>query len=215
MEAARGRLAGLCHCIVVMEASALRATVSRTSASPEAELSMRGVTTATIPSKGLQRQLKLLTLADCSAATPRGSLVKGLFAPGDLIVLFGQPGSGKRALAPYMAHAIAAGRIVFGRKVRTGPVLYIASEDPEGMKMRATALRAVYGDTENFFMTPDAIDLEGNGNATPPDLEAIIEAANRIGAVLIIIDTMARAFPGLDENDGQAMGCASRPHGCD
>lgn len=160
--------------------------------------------------KSYVKPLHLLTLADCAAAPRRGYLVKGLLAPGDLAVMFGPPGAGKSVLAPLLAHAIATGRSVFGRRVRMGPVLYIAAEDGSGMKMRAAALRAVHGDTHELRIVAEQVDLEGDGAADPPDLALIVAAADRIGAVLIVLDTLARAFPGLDENDGRSMGRAVR-----
>jgi KaiC/GvpD/RAD55 family RecA-like ATPase len=176
--------------------------------SPEAAMRADGITTERHVPRGRGRRMRLLTLAECANAKPRGYLVKGLIAPGDLVVLFGPPGSGKSVLAPYLAHAVAAGRRVFGRRVRPGPVLYIAAEDPEGIKMRATALRAVYGDAEGMRVAADPVNLQGDGSSEPPDVAAIIEAADELGAVLIILDTVARAFPGLDENDGKGMGRA-------
>ncbi len=113
--------------------------------------------------------LRLLTLADCAAAPRRRYLVKGLLAPGDLAVMFGPPGAGKSVLAPLLAHAIATGRSVFGRRVRKGTVLYIAAEDGAGMKMRAAALRAVHGDTGELRIVADPVDLEGDGQADPPE----------------------------------------------
>lgn len=185
-------------------------------ASPEAAMQAHGVRTrairATVPDHlrkpRAKRKLPLLTLAACAMAPRRGYIVKGLIAPGDLVVLFGPPGAGKSVFAPYLAHAIAAGRRIFGRRVRTGPVLYIAAEDGAGMKMRATALRAVHGDTGSLWIVAEQIDLQGDGSTDPDDLAAIEAAADSIGAVLIVIDTLARAFPGLDENDGRSMGRA-------
>jgi energy-coupling factor transporter ATP-binding protein EcfA2 len=169
------------------------------------------------PAHGL-RPLRMLTLDECAAAPHRGYLVKGWIAPGDLVVMFGPPGAGKSVLAPYMAHAIAAGRSIFGRRVRSGPVLYVAAEDGAGMKMRATALRAVHGDAAGLRIVAEPVDLMGDGvtepddtgNGAPPDVARILAAAERIGAALIVIDTLARAFPGLDENDGRSMGRAVR-----
>ncbi|NKE45150.1 AAA family ATPase [Roseomonas frigidaquae] len=178
-------------------------------ASPEAEMRADGITTERLaPRRGRGRRMRLLTLAECADAKPRGYLVKGLIAPGDLVVLFGPPGSGKSVLAPYLAHAVAAGRMVFGRRVRPGPVLYIAAEDPEGMKMRATALRAVYGDAKGMRVAAEPVNLQSDGSTEPPDLAAITEAADELGAVLIVLDTVAKAFPGLEENDGRSMGRA-------
>jgi hypothetical protein len=154
--------------------------------------------------------LELLTLADCAAAPGRGYIVKGILAPGDLGLLIGLPGAGKSVLAPYMAHGIASGREIFGCRVRPGPVLYIAAEDGIGMKLRATALLRLHGEAGNLRIVADPIDLQGDGINDAADLEAITRAADRIGAVLIIIDTMSKSFPALDENDGRSMGRATR-----
>ena len=89
-------------------------------------------------------------------------------------------------------------------------MLYLAAEDGAGMRMRAAALRATHGDTDLLRIAVDTLDLQGDGVNDPPDLARAIEAAEAIGAKLIVIDTLARAFPGLDENDGRGMGRAVR-----
>jgi hypothetical protein len=150
--------------------------------------------------------LRVLTMADCAAAPPRGYLVKGLLAPGDLAVLFGPPGAGKSVVAPYLAHAVAMGRKVFGRRVRQGVVLYLAAEDGSGMKQRATALRVVHGDSPAFRVVAEPIDLMGDGVTDPAHLGELRAIARRLRAVLVVVDTLAAAFPALDENDGRSMG---------
>ena len=179
-------------------------------ATPEDMLAAAGVSTteATPTKRARRRRLHVLTLADCAAAAPRGYIVKGLIAPGDLAVLFGPPGAGKSVVAPYIAHAIAAGRGVFGRRVRHGVVLYVAAEDGAGMKLRAKALRGLYGDTGAFRIVAEPIDLMGDGLRDTPDLAELRAVAQRIGATVIWLDTLAAAFPGLDENEGGSMGRA-------
>ena len=190
-------------------------------ASPEAILSRSGARTRPIKAKANgahaavaetmpPHRLRLLTLADCAAARPRGYIVKGLLAPGDLAVMFGPPGAGKSVIAPFVAHAVAAGRSIFGRRVHAGPVLYLSAEDGTGMQLRAAALLRAHGDANSFVVAPDPLNLQGDGASDPADLAAIVLAAERIGAVLIVLDTLAAAFPGLDENDGRDMGRAVR-----
>ncbi len=151
-------------------------------------------------------RLRVLTMADCAAAAPRGYIVKGLIAPADLAVLFGPPGAGKSVVAPYLAHAVAAGRSVFGRRVRQGVVLYIAAEDGSGMKLRAKALRQLCGDAAGLRIVVQPVNLMGDGSADTADLGELRAIARRLGAVLIVLDTLAAAFPGVDENDGRSMG---------
>jgi len=151
-------------------------------------------------------RLRVWTMADCDAAEPRGYIMKGLIAPGDLGVLFGAPGTGKSVVAPYLGHAVAAGRCVFGRRVRQGVVLYVAAEDGAGMKLRANALGHLYGKTDGLLIVAQSVNLMGDGAADTPDLGKLRAVAREHGAVLIVLDTLAAAFPGLDENDGRSMG---------
>ena len=156
----------------------------------------------------LDTRLRLFTLADCATAKPEGYLVKGVIAPGNLVVLFGPPGAGKSLIAPLIAHAIASGRGVFGRRVRRGRVLYMAAEDGTGMRQRARALLEAIGPADGFFIAPGPVDLLLENDDVPTDFDALRAAARRLRIALIVIDTMAAAFPGLDENDGRAMGSA-------
>ena len=165
--------------------------------------------------------LRVLTLAECAAAPPRGYTVKGLLAPGDVGILFGPPGAGKSVVAPYIAHAVATGRRVFGRRTRKGAVIYAAAEDPAGLRQRATALRAAYGDAPGFFliaqpldlMTPDpepmpdvgALLTPSDHDPTPRDAKALRHLAGLYGAAVIFLDTVAASFPGLQENESAAM----------
>lgn len=179
---------------------------------PEAALAAAGATIATRkpspPARKAGQPFRLLTLADCAAAPPRGYIVKGLIAPGDLALIFGPPGAAKSVLAPYLAHAVAAGRSVFGRRVRRGPVLYVSPEDPHGIQKRMQAIREAYGEAPDLRVIAEAVDLQGDGAADPPDLAALISAADEMQASLVFLDTLAKAFPGLDENDPRGMGRA-------
>lgn len=139
---------------------------------------------------------KLLTPADIKDEQPRPYVVKGLIAEGDHVCLIGQPGSGKSVLAPHIAYAVAQGRQVLGRRVKAGAILYIAAEDPHGMRGRVRALLKRYGNAPNFHLFPTSVDL-----TNPVDVQEIRQHVENIRPVLIIIETIARAFPGLKEND--------------
>jgi predicted ATP-dependent serine protease len=177
--------------------------------SPEPGLRASGATLRAFPPKTRSR-FTLLSLQDCAAAPPRGYRLKGLIAPGDLVVMFGPPGAAKSAVAPYIAHAIATGRHAFGRRVRQCPVLYVSPEDPAGMKNRQAAILSAYGDAPALRLIAESVDMQGDGVGDPPDVDAIAAEADGIGAGLIVIDTLAKAFPGLDENDPRSMGRAVR-----
>ena len=175
---------------------------------PDASLAEAGVSVTAIakPRDAMVGKLRVLSLAECADAPPRGYIIKGLIAPGDVAVLFGPPGAGKSVVAPYLAHAVAAGREAFGRRVRQGPVLYVAAEDGAGMRQRGAALLRVHGQAPAMRIVAEPVDLMGDGIHDTPHLAELRSVAIRLGAVLIVVDTAAAAFPGLDENDGRSMG---------
>jgi hypothetical protein len=141
--------------------------------------------------------LRWLTPSDCDSATSRQYRVKGLTADGDLFCLFGDPGAGKSLLAPHIGYAIARGVPVFGRRTRQGPVISVAAEDGHGMQGRVRALRTQHGDAADFHLVQGVSDLASEGSE---QLSELLEAVDRIRPALIVIDTVAIAFPGLDEN---------------
>ena len=146
----------------------------------------------------LKRAIRWLTPAECAAAEPRGYIVKGLLAPADLMLIFGGPGMGKSCLAPRLGYAIAQGSEIFGRRVRQRRVLYIACEDPHGMRQRIAALRQEFGDTPDLLLPDGPFDLMNPDSPHKGELTARI--AN-FGPSVVIIDTIAAGFPGLKEND--------------
>ena len=96
---------------------------------------------------------------------------------------------------------VAAGLPWHGRKVHAGPVLYLAYEGAGGLRARARALREKYGKAEvPLFIDDTAYNLrEREGRAA---LGATI-AAMPAPPALIIIDTLAHALCGGDENSAQ------------
>lgn len=148
-------------------------------------------------------RLTFLSPAECKAAPSRGYLIKGLFAPGDVGCVFGAPGAGKSLIAPFLGYAVAQGREAFGMRTRAGGVFYVAAEDPTGMRGRVRALEAAHGDAPAFKLVEGVSDLLMTES---PDLAALVEVVKAERPALIFIDTLALAFPGLEENDAKAMG---------
>jgi hypothetical protein len=143
-----------------------------------------------------------LSVADCANAAPRRYTIKGILAAGDVAVMIGAPGAGKSALAPYVAFAVAQGRTIFGRRVRPGKVLYVPAEDQHGMRSRVSALKIQYGDAPMFFLVDGVCDLfSSQGQAD--ELKELVEHET---PALVIIDTIAASFPGMQENESRDMG---------
>jgi hypothetical protein len=140
-------------------------------------------------------------------------LIRDFFTLGDRSVVGGESGSGKTFFALHAAMCIATGRDFFGRKVRQGLVIYQAGESPRGVKKRLRAWR------EHFGIDPKAklpiivlskrIDLFREGVDVGPVIDEIkawqafyIDHPLR----LAVIDTLAKAAVGADENSAKEMG---------
>ena len=131
-----------------------------------------------------------------------------LLPAGGLVGLYGQGGSYKTFLALRLAVAIANKEAHLGqRTLMHGPVVYIAGEGQQEPRLRA--LEAEYGTISDDFALFDGIDL------TSPEDQAILRddltmaiSQNWSGRspVLAVVDTLARAAPGADENSARDMG---------
>ena len=133
-------------------------------------------------------------------------LVDDVLPEQGVAVMYGAPGCGKSFLAFDMACAIAEGLDWFGHHVhKPAPVVYVALEGEAGYKLRKKAWEARHGRPlpanmrivlQPFALTSakDVYDLAA----------AIKEALPEGGAVMI--DTLNRASPGMDENTSEGMG---------
>jgi hypothetical protein len=152
--------------------------------------------------KASLHKIHVLTPAQCCLEPPRQYIIKNLIARGDHGGLIGLPGSAKSTLAPYIGYRTALGLDVFGHRTIPVPVLYIAAEDGTGMKQRVRALYERMGDAPGFLLQPVPVDFLTPGGTNVTDIEELIRV-HKPG--LVIVDTVARSFPGLKENDPDAM----------
>ena len=144
----------------------------------------------------------LKSVLSLGAAEPPGYLAKGLFAPDEISVIYGEPGSGKSFLASWASYRIAIGQPVFGRRVRGSPVVYAALEGQIGFERRLHALRDAYGPARDFFWINQPADLHSGFG----DVEGLIDAVLQADAKMLVIDTLARAMGAGSENEGRDMG---------
>lgn len=152
--------------------------------------------------------LTFLRPSDCSAAS-RPYLVKGFLGQRDVACVVGAPGVGKSVFAPDLAYAVAQGHEFHGRRVKAGRVFYVAAEDHHGMQARLTALRDQYGDADDLRLVGGVSDLlnTDKGKKWSPHMLALARAVKAEKPALVVIDTLAMAFPGLEENSAEGMGC--------
>ena len=128
---------------------------------PQMSFAPRGVVVSARGGR-VSRVLRAITPEDCETLHHQNTSSKDLSRAANHCGTIGQPGAGKSVLAPHLAYAVAQGRPVLGRRVRQGPVLYLAAEDGYGMTMRVRAMRKQWGDAPDFYLARDTIDLLSN-----------------------------------------------------
>ncbi len=150
-------------------------------------------------------EFRLLSAEELAQQKQMRWIVKHLLPETGLAVLYGQSGAGKSFLTLDLAAAVAGnGAAWFGFKVDSRPVTYVALEGENGMAKRMQAWSAHHvapaPDLLKFVVQP--LDLRAQG--TVQQLAVAIDAAGGTGG-MVILDTLARAAPGLDENSGKDM----------
>ncbi len=148
-----------------------------------------------------ERRYKLRTAAEVAALPPVRWLVRGVLPAEGLAALFGASGSGKTFLALDAAAAIAEGRRWFTYRVKPAPVVYVGLEGEAGLSQRVQAWEKHHGrpPPEGLrFIVSQPFDL-----LEPDDVAELGEACR--GAGLVVVDTLNRAAPGVDENSSQDM----------
>ncbi|NDB67510.1 MAG: hypothetical protein EB015_05785 [Methylocystaceae bacterium] len=133
-------------------------------------------------------------------------LVDGMIPSRGFCALYGKPGSYKSFVALYLAAMIATGKEAFGRTTDQGDVVYLMGEGGSGLKPRRDALIRQYGLEEDVKI--HFIRAQLNLRSTDEDAKALIAAIQdrSIKCKVLIIDTLARAFGGGNENASEDMG---------
>jgi KaiC/GvpD/RAD55 family RecA-like ATPase len=150
---------------------------------------------------------------DIQPPTKSAALVKGVLDECGMSVLYGESGAGKTFFTLDLALHIALGWEWRGHKVRQGGVIYIAAEGQNGIRKRIEAFRQQH-DLKNaappFALIPTGVDLLNPDADTTPLIMKVKEAAERFPIKLVVIDTLARAMAGGNENASDAMGAFIR-----
>jgi len=133
-------------------------------------------------------------------------LIKDILPVKALGSLYGKPGTYKSFVATYAGTNISLGLPVFGKETVQGDVVYIAGEGGAGLKRRMDANRKRHNlpEVERLFFLKGQLNMRSKVD----DVAGLIKEikTNQIKPVLIIIDTLARAFAGGNENSSEDMG---------
>ncbi len=142
-------------------------------------------------------------------------LIKGVLPTSGLAAIYGPSRAGKSFLALEWCLRIAHGDEVLGLKTKKTGVAYCGVEAANGIRKRLNVWMQENGredDEAPFALIGRGVDFS---SPEAPDVDELIElltAADiefrergaRLGVV--VIDTLARATPGADENSGADMG---------
>ncbi|TJV51140.1 MAG: hypothetical protein E5Y01_16260 [Mesorhizobium sp.] len=137
----------------------------------------------------------------------------------EVAVIYGESGSGKSFEAIDLGMAVCRGVDFNGRAVRKGGVIYQAGEGGIGVKKRLRAYRQTYMSKEenpDFILLPSRVDLFAKSD-DPEDIETSRGTDALIAEIkawadtfstpleLVVIDTLATATPGANENASTDM----------
>lgn len=168
---------------------------------------------ATEPEQELkpQRQGFQIEAWDDIKDEPVDWLIEGVIPKKAFVALYAPPASFKSFVALDIAECIATTRPFLGKEVKQqGAVLYIAGEGHGGIGARIKALK-VHHDTPQgapvYFLRRQV-----NLRSSQQDIQDLATAIDELQAIqgiqfqLIVIDTLARAFGGGNENASEDMG---------
>lgn len=144
-------------------------------------------------------------------AEPRDETIQGLIASGDVVALVGLPGSGKTALAIYLAGCVTSGQVFFGRLVRSGPVIYFGAEAPDSVVTRSQLVKGKISPEKRlpYYVVKEAPLLGDQAHTSLAEARIIatIQAkATDEGEPVraVILDTLSTCLGTGDEN-GEGM----------
>jgi len=147
------------------------------------------------------------TLHQLAATKPPKQLVEDLIARRQISQVSGPPGAGKTFVVMELCRAICTGSEIFGMRTVPGPVLYLAYEGVSAMESRVRAWEA-RGETlpSNLYVIDDAPALS-EPKSWMQWLQPIFK---ELKPVMVVIDTLAQALPGMSTNDEEKVGAVQR-----
>lgn len=138
------------------------------------------------------------------------TLIKDILGQQELSVIYGESNCGKTFFMTDLALHISRGVNWRDKRVSKGGVMYAALEGARGMSGRFMAYctkHAIASPDFPFAIMPCGLDFYTDKSNIAEFIDMIKKSQDDIGdPALIVIDTLARALAGGDENSGQDMG---------
>ncbi|MDD3449682.1 MAG: helicase RepA family protein [Gammaproteobacteria bacterium] len=157
-----------------------------------------------------RKRIYCVDFADIEIGDEPPALVENWLEQAGRSVVYGSSNVGKSFFVLDLALHVALGREWRGNQVERGAVVYVAAESGGSMAKRVVAFREHHGigrQSIPFALVPCSVNLLDEKSDTEALVELILEAGARLGAepALVVIDTLARAMAGGDENSGKDM----------
>ncbi|MBK7251934.1 MAG: AAA family ATPase [Gammaproteobacteria bacterium] len=143
-------------------------------------------------------------VADIASAPPPEWIVDGVLPDAEVAVVFGESGSGKSFWVLDVVFAVSRGVEWRGRETRRTRCGWIAAEaagsSPNRVRAYLKERGVAAGDADLHFLG-DQLDL---GDTKTQD--ELIHAVRAAGVKVLVVDTLAAASIGRNENSGEDMG---------
>jgi hypothetical protein len=161
-----------------------------------------------LPSEG---PLPLVRFEEIKPELDAKDFVQGVLAEQSSFVVYGESNSGKTFWTTDLALHVAAGMEWNGRRVEQGGVVYFVLEGGFGFRNRVSAWRTHHGHDDAAFpfaAVPSPLNLLDPDADTQRAIDAIKAAEKMFGmpVKMVVIDTLARAMAGGNENAPDDMG---------
>jgi hypothetical protein len=127
-----------------------------------------------------------------------------LYLPGES-VLYSPPKLAKTFWAIDLAECVASGQPFMGRDVHQGPVVFVVAEGVGGIGARVQAWHDFHGRAGSYVEAVTFITVAIN-LLDQKMVDGLCAFLKDRGAVLTIVDTLARCTPGMEENSARDMG---------
>ena len=136
-------------------------------------------------------------------------IVSGVLTDGGFSMVYGDSNSGKTYMVMHMCLCIASGRPWLGCEVDRGLVIYVACESAMSIRRRYVAHCQHFGldNVTGFGIVPATVNLMDPSADVDKLVDLILAQIPAHGepVQLIVIDTLARAMTGGNENDSADM----------
>ncbi|MFE9121050.1 AAA family ATPase [Streptomyces sp. NPDC007172] len=144
---------------------------------------------------------------DLDQIPPVEPLITGMINKASLVWLSGKFGTYKTFLALAWAGCVATGTAWEGHAVAApGPVVYVAAEGASGLRNRYHAWVLGAHDGKPADRDRLAFTRQGMDPRSPQHMHRLTAEIKRLGAVLLVIDTLHSCTPGMEENSNKENG---------